>query len=223
MTWIDGHDEVVAIEWPDDGAPTLHHPAWSQLPTRSLVRVADGGPPTWPTYVRLAADHHAIWLRFECPAATILATMHRYKDKVWQEDAVEVYLKPPRDPYLYEFQLSPIGTTRDLRVVDAGHPHQIFDDSWSCRGLVTEASVAEDGHSSPVRWEAMFGLPWAAFGQSAPWNQQDTWRIGLFRIERDPEEFSGLIGVPQGAMELHDPRFLRRLVVARKDPLDAVD
>jgi hypothetical protein len=135
--------------------------------------------------------------------------MTRYKDRVWLEDAVEAYVAAPADPHLYEFQVNPIGTARDLRVVEPGSAGQRFDDSWSCAGWVTRAAI-DRGRDRNVRsWRAMIGLPWRSLSDAAA--DADGWRIALFRIERDPEEFSGLRWLAQERMELHAREFLARL------------
>ncbi len=144
------------------------------------------------TLVQAASTDGFLWVRFTAEAAEIRVTMTRYKDKVWQEGAVEVYLRPPGDPCLYEFQVSPIGTVRDLRVHDPGGPVQVFDDSWSCAGWVTDARIRRDAQRNVCGWDAVFGIPWGAFGASVPAGGDGRWRIGAFRLEWDPDEFSAL-------------------------------
>jgi hypothetical protein len=206
-------EPVEATWWSGPRQPTLLDTEWIGVPARELVLVGDGSGPVCGTHVRVVVDEHALWLHYTCSATVIRAEMRHYKDKVWQEDAVEVYLRPPDDSYLYEFQLNAIGTLRDLRVLDAGEADQVFDDSWSCLHIVTEAAISTDGAGQPIGWRAMFGLPWRSFERSRPTQGSPRWQLGAFRIQREPEEFSALGHVRQDEMELHVRGFLRSLSV----------
>lgn len=189
--------------------PSLDEGPWLGVGSLDLVEVLSGSPLSWPTSVRVGWTEDALWVRFGCTASTVRATMTRYKDRVWQEDAVEVYLRTPADPYLYEFQLNPIGTARDLRVSRAGDEDQEFDDSWACTGLITTAAIDRGPDRNISGWRAMFGFPWRSF--PAPGPHPSGWQIGLFRIERESAEFGGLRWCRRESLELHDPRLMARL------------
>lgn len=178
---------------------------WDAAEVFSLVDVRTGLPPRWATEVQLVATMRALWVRFRCIAGSVQATMSRYKDKVCQEDAVEVYLRPPGEDHLFEFQLNPIGTFRDLRVWNSGLPGQRYDDSWSCGGASTEARI-DRADGAIKAWWAMFKLPWHSLDEASP--KASRWGIGLFRIERDPLEYSSLVSCPSDEVDLHDPKLL---------------
>jgi hypothetical protein len=179
-------------------APGLDDPRWADVPTRPLVDARSGSALRMPTTTQVARWGSLLLVRFGATARSIRATMSRYKDKVWQEGAVEVYLRPPGSPRLYEFQVSPIGTTRDLVVHDPGGPAQRFDDSWSCEGLRTEARIRRDARGDASGWDAMFAIPlqsMAEAGAPGAAGSADApgWRLGCFRLEYDPEEFGALL------------------------------
>jgi len=163
--------------------------AWKDIPRVGLRDARSGLEPALSTTVQLLEATGVLWARFECDATDIRATMSRYKDKVWTQGAVEIYLQPAQDGPLYEFQLSPIGTSRDLRVADPGEPHQFFDDSWSCGGLTTDAVIHRDARGDVSGWSAMFGIPLRSVH---PTDSSLGWAIGAFRLEYQPEEFSAL-------------------------------
>lgn len=188
----------------DDPEGPVCDEGWSRLEPRHLLTVTNGEEPRWPTTVRVAATTSRLWVRFTCSAATIRATMLRYKDKVWQEDAVEVFFERPAQHCLFELQQSPIGVVRDLVIRDPGGQAERFDDTWVCQGLLSEAAQ-HFRHGKLYGWEAVFGIPWESLGG---FPQQEACRIGLFRIERDPEEYSGLVAVPGKPPNFHDPRHL---------------
>ncbi len=193
------------------GRPALNTPWWTDITPIPLCAVGTGDTPVWPTEVRVGHTDDALWLHYTCSARTVRATMTRYKERVWLEDAVEAYVAAPGDPNLYEFQVNPIGTARDLRVVDPGARGQRFDDGWSCAGWVTQAAIDRGADRNIAAWRALIGLPWRSLSAAPPGG--GGWRLGLFRIERDPEEFSGLRWFAQERMELHAPEFLARLTV----------
>jgi hypothetical protein len=181
------------------GVPAgLDDDLWKGAPEIALRNARTGGALRMPTTAQVVVSQGAVAARFRCAARSVRVTMSRYKDKVWQEGAVEVYLRPPGDPRLYEFQVNPIGTTRDLVVHNPGTAAQAFDDSWSCAGLRTSARVERDRQGDLTHWEAMFAIPMQAMtGTELGSGQRDGhpatgWRIGLFRLEYDPEEFGAL-------------------------------
>ncbi len=181
-------DEIVEVPLHDAAILRIDSSEWKRVPCRRLVDARTGDAPYWPTTVKLAATGRGLWIHFACAAGTIIATMTEYKDKVWQEDAVEVYLQPPGDSCMYEFQLSPIGTCRDLRVIRPWSPDRYFDDTWSCDGLETATALHGRDTGACEGWQAMFGIPWRAVGRGA--GAEPGWRIGVYRIERDPLEYS---------------------------------
>ncbi len=168
---------------------------WVGVPTRQLINARSGSALWMSTAVQLVRADDRLVARFVCAARSIRATMTHYKDKVWQEGAVQVYLRPPGDPRLYEFQLSPLGTTRDLLVHDPGTPAQVFDDSWSCEGLATAAWIHRDEDGKVEGWEAAFMIPLAAM-VGADVASAAGWRVGVFRLECDPVEFGALAADP---------------------------
>jgi hypothetical protein len=148
-------------------------------------------------------------VRFRAESLTIRATLKQYKAKVWREDAAEVYLVPPSRRALYEFQINPIGTVRDLLVMDFGTAAQRFDDSWCCGGLITAASVSVDSVGRTFGWQATFGIPWLEMSD-AP--NAPGWQIALFRMEKGPADCSGLVSAP-GVTDLHNSQLLQALRV----------
>jgi hypothetical protein len=111
------------VDWDD--------PAWPYAHEYRLVNALTRTPVRHETRVRVLSSPDALWLRYECDADRIAATMTRYKDKVWTEGAVEAYLMPLGADYLYEFQVSPLGTRRDLRVDAPGRERQAYVDDWT--------------------------------------------------------------------------------------------
>lgn len=165
---------------------------WGGTGPIRLIDARSGLEPVLATEVRLVEATGVLWGRFTCEATDIRATMSRYKDKVWTEGAVEIYLRRGDRGPLFEFQVSPIGTCRDLRVLDPGQANQVFDDSWSSHGLVTEARIRRDDEGDVCGWDAMFGIPLESMEPLDRQPDRGSWKLGAFRLEYQPEEFSAL-------------------------------
>lgn len=208
---------MIVVPWQSIAPATLDDERWALGTRRPLVDVHTGASPGWPTTVDLVATERAMWVRFRAKSHTITATLTRYKAKLWREDAVEVYLVPPSARALYEFQINPIGTVRDLEVPDFGTAAQVFDDSWCCRGLAAAAAVSLDDTGRTLGWRAMFGIPWFEL-RAAP--DEPGWRIAVFRLEKGPADCSGLVAA-RDFVDLHDPRLLQPFrVSAPTRPID---
>lgn len=193
-----GHVQVRSVGGDD---VSLDDHRWAGVDRLNLLLVHNGREAAFPTQVALLCTRQHLWVRFDCTADAITATLTRYNDKVWQEDAAEVFLWPPGEGCLYEFQLSPRGIHRDLRVVAPGTSEQSFDDSWQCVGLRTESTIKyADGRLRG--WHALLGLPVALLGDPAT---RDPPLVGTFRINRNPvEEFSALRWLRDGSVNFHD-------------------
>ena len=152
----------------------MDDPSWADASVTRLVNARTGTIPVHSTDVRVIDSGSDLWVRFDCAATDIVATMSRYKDRVWTEGAVEVFLRPPGAAFLYEFQLSPIGTRRDLRVDDPGGPAQYCDDSWSAPGFSGTTVILRDVRGDVVGWHALIRIPWK---DVAP-GEHDVYRVG---------------------------------------------
>jgi len=202
--------KIVADRLPVTPPLGIGDEAWIGVSPLTLVAAMIGDDkPRWTTSVQIATSPAALEVRFNCAANTFRATMQSYKDRVWQEDAVEVYLAPPDHRYLFEFQLSPLGVSRDLLVQRPGELGQIFDDRWCCAGLRCSAQVTYGEDQGVTGWQGLFSVPWNGLAASA---ESLDWMIGAFRIERDPLEYSALTSVNRETLELHDSRYLLPLV-----------
>ncbi|MBI3428888.1 MAG: hypothetical protein HY050_02270 [Actinobacteria bacterium] len=183
---------------------------WNNCEVIELRHARANEQPVHATFVQFVDASGLLWVRFHCIAKDIQATMNKYKDKVWKEGAVEIYLQTPSDSVLYEFQLSPIGTFRDLRVLDPGGNDQRFDDTWSCQHVVVEARINRDQRGDVCSWDGMFGIPWESVQPPNEKERRNGWLLGAFRLEYHPVEFSAL--ATHSLLDAHDRYFLRRIL-----------
>jgi hypothetical protein len=203
------NDFIVAPRWKAEPEGWMDE-RWSRIQPTQLVNARDIEAPALATGVRVVCTTGALWAQFVCEATDVRATMSRYNDKVWTEGAVEVFLKPPSAHHLFEFQLSPIGTWRDLRVDDPGGPNQSYDDSWRCAGLVASTNLRRSPRGDLVGWDALLGIPWASLGGANL--TSDGWKFGAYRWEYEPAELSAIVGHDE--IDAHDDRFLVELRIA---------
>jgi hypothetical protein len=171
---------------------------------RRLVDARTGGATTWGTRVLVEADEQALRVRFRCAAGAVSAPHRARKDRVWLHDAVEVFVWPLGAGHLLEFQVSPRAVLRDLKVHQPFSAERAFDPSWSAGHVRTDAAV--DRRGGRVRgWRAELEVSWQDLGAAV-----DGVALGLFRVDRHPEQLSALRGV-EGFTGFHDPRLLAPL------------
>ena len=165
-------------------------PAWEAASVAGPFRLnADGGEAPLKTEVRMLYDDDSLYVLFRCEDPEPWATKENWDDKLWEEEAVEVFLQPdPKVPAYAEFQVNPIGAVMDTWCPKPAAPLPF--DSWNLEGLrgAPRTSGKKDGGKG---WTCEIGIPWKGLNEkmttesSAP-KPGDRWRIGLFRVEAKP-------------------------------------
>ena len=147
-----------------------------------LRRSTDGGPARQPTSAALYFDDELLTIVFVGVDDRVVATHRKHDAPLYEEDVVEVFLAPARLEEYFEIEVNPLGTTFDARIEspDGVRSTMKTDLAWTCEGLF--AGVRRDGATLDV----VLRIPFASLGRTAP-ADGETWRINLFRIDRDPE------------------------------------
>lgn len=162
---------------------------WRALPVLPPFVLADGSAPAvQQTAVRVCADAHMLYLRFDCDDRDIWAGYTRRDQPIYDEEVVELMISPgPAAPTrYYEFEVSPTGVLFDALIENpgTGHANIAVHTGWDCAGLRWLA-----GQDQPAgRWWAALAIPWASIGGPA-----QLWRANFYRIERPrdgPPEYS---------------------------------
>jgi len=157
---------------------------WTRLPVLSTFVLWDGSrPATQPTYLRLCASAHALYVRFDCEDRDIWGTFTRRDEPLYEEEVVEVFLASGEpDPLNYfEFEVSPNGVLFDARVHNPGDrrdPRFTVEVGWDCPGLQWAAGIQSDQRA----WWVGLVIPWRSLCPSE--RLPDTWRANFYRIER---------------------------------------
>lgn len=190
---------------------------WALADTIEL-RDVDGRVPYQKTTVKALYDDTTIYVAFECWDTEIWSTFSERDAKVWQEEAVELFISPPTMfPWQYfEFQLSPGNVLRDLIVTHDSEGGMSLDGDWDCAGVETCVCVREC--EGCYAWSAELGIPIKSLVPEAASRSiaGQTWMANFFRIDRRPRlEYS--CWSPTFEPNFHVPEAFGRLVFSIKD------
>jgi lysophospholipase L1-like esterase len=111
-------DAVIVKEGPKlDG--TMDDAVWKKCPKMPLGRCTSDKPHKYDTWARVLIDPTHVYVGVYCeePDTENLKMDVTVRDgRVWQDDSVEIFLRPdPEKPY-YQFTINPRGTMLDSRV-----------------------------------------------------------------------------------------------------------
>ncbi|MFQ6096305.1 MAG: glycoside hydrolase domain-containing protein [Armatimonadota bacterium] len=179
-------------EW--DGAAAVAVPR--VLGTRAL---RERSAVAWITY-----DDTNLYLAVRCPlpkGVTPRANVKTHDGRVWEDDAVEVFVGPDASAEsYYQFIGNCAGTTWESRGKDGA-----WNCPWTCRASV------QDGH-----WDAEMAIPFSQLGAGSP-ADGTTWR---FNLACDSQARTRQVST-WAPMEntLHDPRRFGRIVFRRDAPV----
>jgi hypothetical protein len=93
----------------------LDEKEWKDAPSTGLfVRTMDGLPTDQKTEAKLLWDDKNLYVAFECEDRDVWSTMDKRDDKLWQQEAVELFIDADGDGKTYvELQANPRGTIFD--------------------------------------------------------------------------------------------------------------
>lgn len=147
------------------------------------------GPPKHATTFRALWNDAGLWVRFDAVDSDPWYTLRARDDKVWTEEAVELFMaRDQAVPRYTEIQISPGNVLCDL-AVDLSSRR--FDLAWNLRGLESRVRLLRDRAGRTVGWTAIAFLPWSGLASASstieaaqPPRAGDRWRFNVFRIER---------------------------------------
>lgn len=160
---------------------------WAVPPACSPVRLRraeDAAPPRLATTVAAYFDDEQLTFVFSAADDDVVATMYGHDLPLYEEDVVEVFLAPRVLTEYFEFEVSPIGSTFDARIVspDGMRATMDVDRGWNCDGLF--AAVARRSELAGLQTlDVVIRIPFASIGQTAPASGTE-WRGNFFRIDR---------------------------------------
>lgn len=151
----------------------------------NFVENRTGEKPAEPTRATIQAERDAIIFHIvadDSRADRLLASVTERDGKVWEDDAVEIFLTPRRGSgQSYHLLVNPAGTLTDL----IHGPGDKTDTSWDSQAIVT---TERSGNG----WEANIQIPYTSLGLKGPPKPGDVWAFNLTRSRRSasPEEDS---------------------------------
>ena len=155
---------------------SLDDPLWKHAARIGLDDLRGGARVTQPTQAWAAWDEGRLYVAARCAESRmsrILANVKRPDGPVWQDDCVELFVKPdPRQRTYFHIAANALGTVFDARCPPA-------DKAWQSGARV---AAARDARS----WSVEMVIPFAAFG--GPPKLGSRWRLNVCREEKPSKE-----------------------------------
>lgn len=157
--------------------------------TGAFVDTLTGAAGEVRTTARVVWDTRGLYVAFENVDSDIWTTLKQRDDRLWTEEAVEIFLDADGDGRDYvELQVNPAGAIFDSYLPD----YRANDNAWSSS---IEAAVQVDGTLNrrddvDRGWTVELFLPWpdvrgkeGVVGLRTPPALGDRWRINFFRLD----------------------------------------
>jgi hypothetical protein len=166
-----------------------------------------------PTALRVCHDGERLYVAFDCADRDVWGTHRGRNHPIYEEEVVEAFLAPGRDPRRYfELESSPRGAYWEgvIDNPDGRRATMRSDLDWVCAGWERAIRVRGDLDARGDRdegWSAEWAIPFAALGVPAP-RSGERWRANFHRIERPsggPPEFSAWAPTYADPAEFHLP------------------
>ena len=139
----------------------LDDPIW-QGPGVALVESLEGepAPATYATRVRFAWDDRALYVAADLPDPDVWGTLTARDDKLWEEEAFEVFLAADGSGRDYlELQVSPRGTRFDARFARHRQGEPAWDGDW--QAAVHVAGTIDARGDRDEGWSVEVAVPWS--------------------------------------------------------------
>jgi hypothetical protein len=214
--------EVPRIAWrvPVDG--DLNKSPWRDLAPIPLAAShgrdpGNAGRSVQETALRLCHDGERLYVAFACADRDAWGTYEGRNHPIYEEEVVEAFLAPGRDPRRYfELESSPRGAYWEgiIDNPDGRRETMRSDLDWVCEGW--ERAVRVHARPGDEGWSAEWAIPFEALA-AGPARSGDRWRANFYRIERPrdgPPELSAWAPTHAEPAEFHRPHCFGVLVLA---------
>jgi hypothetical protein len=191
----------------------LDDAAWKDAPsTGAFVNTLTGAPIEPKTEAKILWDKDNLYLAFENADTDVWSTLTKRDDKLWQQEAVEIFIDADKNGKSYvELQVAPNGNIFDTYLPEYRKYENDLDPKrkpydWNSK---IKAAVKVDGtlgkrDDQDKGWVVEVAIPLADVnglateGVKVPPQVGDVWRLNMFRLDA-PE------GKPQVAMGWSPP------------------
>lgn len=167
----------------------LDDAVWAKTPsTGAFVDTLTGAPALFKSEAKVAWDDKFLYIAFENVDDDVWSSLKKRDDKLWTQEAVEVFIDANGDGKDYvELQVNPLGTIFDSYLVS----YRKNDNAWNSK-LV--AAVKVDGtlnkrDDKDKGWTVEMAIPWVdtkgkgTYALQLPPKVGDIWRLNFFRME----------------------------------------
>ncbi|MCM8763834.1 MAG: carbohydrate-binding family 9-like protein [Candidatus Omnitrophica bacterium] len=123
--------------------------------------------PVSKTIAKLLYDEENLYIGFKCFDCDTKATYTARDSFIWEEDAVELFMKTSTDgPSYYEFEFSPIKAIFDAFAPVSGNNGKILDYAkWNCKNILVETFISgtlNDSSDIDEYWSIEIAIPFSS-------------------------------------------------------------
>jgi hypothetical protein len=167
----------------------LDDEAWSKAPSSGpFVDTLSGGPTPKKTEVKAAWDDSFLYFAFHCEDDDVWSTLKKRDDKLWTEEAVEVFIDANADGKDYiELQVNPHNAVFDSYLPT----YRANQNDWNSKiktAVVVDGTV--DKHDDKDKgWTVEMAIPWAdtkgkgTYELKLPPAVGSVFRVNFFRMD----------------------------------------
>ena len=115
------------------------------------------------TQARMLWDDQCLYAEFLARDKDLLAKYTKRDDPLWNEDVVEMFLKPSAKPPYYEFEVNPLGTVMALEIPDRDKKGTLAEMSQWETGIRSAVQVGGTINESKDRddfYRVIMAIPW---------------------------------------------------------------
>jgi len=166
-----------------------HPDQWAHAMVIKDFKVPGANPPAKSrTTARMLWDDKNLYLHAVAEDVDLRATLKGVTARLWTEDVVELFLKPPGDGGgYYEFEVNPINALLDLEIPIGRHTRFESRAQWDsgARSAVAVKGTIERPDDKDVSFTVVVAIPWTHFNfaPDRPPKPGQTWKFILARCD----------------------------------------
>jgi hypothetical protein len=196
----------------------LDEPAWHSAEVIDrFVNTVDGSAGRYKTEARIVYDDRFVYFGFRSFDDNVWATKKQRDDHLWEEEVVEVFIKPVDSiPGYVELEVNPLGAMLDTYLVDSSKGPAF--DAWNLPDLhwAVQVQGTVDGLPGDTGWTCEIAFPIQGLPAPFPNRLAREWRVNLYRGESLPAS-ALLAWSPTYKEDFHIPSRFGRLVFTGKE------
>lgn len=191
----------------------LDEPAWENAQYLDDFRVPGTlEQPQAATAARFLWDDQHLYFAAVCEDRDVYALHKTHDSNTWEDDAVELFLKPQDHAHhYYEIHVTPLNTTLDLLIPrrGAGSFHRFTPWDSGIRSAVIVKGTLNQWRDKDKGWIVEAAIPLTAFAKDTPKPQLgDRWRVAVCRynysVYLDDKELSTTARLPEVNFHRHE-------------------